>query len=153
MSLPIIEYVALDITAAINAISEDNGFNQDLTALRPRRNDFSDVVPEDGLVVVWQADAARGGEEAAMSAAWMQSFALMAIVLDSDAATDSIDIRINQVAADIEKKLNEDVTRGGYAIDTQIDSHVKFSDEGFSGVSVNITVHYRTEHNDPYTQI
>lgn len=152
MTTPRLEYIAINIEAAINAITEGNGFNQTLVAVRPKRNDFSDIVPEDGKVLVWQGDEAEPEEEAIGTEQWIQHFALEAIVLDSDDASTSIDTRLNQVRADIQKKLREDITRGGYAFDTELLLSVKFNDgEGFTGIEVNIAVHYRVKEDDPYS--
>ena len=152
MSTPRIEHIAVNIEAAINAITEGNGFNQDLVAVRPKRNDFKDVVPEDGKVLIWQADDELPEEQAYGAKEWIQPFVLMAIVLDSDEASASIDTRLNQVRADIQKKLIEDVTRGGYAFDTELLPCAKFDDgQGFTGIAVNVAVHYRVKEDDPYT--
>lgn len=153
MSTPVIESIAIDIETAINAVTEANGFNQDLTAIRPARNDFKDVTPEDRKVLIWQGDEERPDDHAIDTQEWMQPFVLEAVVLDDDNASDSIDTRINQVRADIQKKLCEDVTRGGNAIDTILMPCGKFDDgEGFTGIAVNIIVHYRTNDDDPYTK-
>ena len=52
VSTPRIEYIAVNIATAINAITTENDFNQDLVAARPKRIDFSDVLPENGRVLV-----------------------------------------------------------------------------------------------------
>jgi len=78
----------------------------------------------------------------------------MALVIDSDSVGTSIDTRINQVRADLLKKLAADCSRGGYAIDTIPAGSEKFDDgEGFTGIAVAIDVLYRTKENDPYTRI
>ena len=146
MSYPVIEYIAEDIEAAINAITRANGFNQDLVAVRPRRNDFSDIAPVDGTVLIWQDDETEPEEQLYSTQSWVQPFCLQVIVLDSDTAVSSIDTRLNQVRADIHKKLREDITRGGYAYETEIAPSIKFDE----GIAVFVNVHYRTKENDPY---
>lgn len=153
MSTPVIESIAVNITAAINAITTGNGFNQTLVAVRPRRNDFSDVSPKDGVVLVVQADEEQVDEQAYNSKEWLQPFVIMAIVLDSDDASASIDTRINQVDCDIKKKLREDPQRNSNAINTTILPSVKFDDgEGFTGIAVKCVVNYRTLEDNPYTK-
>ena len=153
MSVPIKELITLDIEAAINAITVANGFNQNLTAVRPRRNDFSDVSPVDGIVLIKQADEEKADNPANGTEEWYQPYALMAIVLDSDTATESIDTLLNTVAADIVKKLKEDPYRDSNAIDTITLPATEFNDgQGFSGVAVGVAVQYRTQENDPYTK-
>lgn len=152
MTVPIIENIAVNIAAAVDAITTVNGFNQDLSALRPRRNDFSDVVPEDGKVLVVQDDEDQAEQPIGVQE-WIQTFVLVAMVIDSDSASGSIDTRINQVRADIRKKMMEDPTRGGNAIDTILLPAAKFDDgEGFTGIAVAVAVQYRVEHDDPYTK-
>lgn len=154
MTIPIIENIAVDIEAAINAITTAAGFNQDLVAVRPRRTDFGDITPENGKVLIYQGDPEESESEGLMTEDWTQPFALMAIVLDSDGASTSIDTRLNQVAADIQKKVREDRTRGGNAYDTLLKPTAKFDDgRGFSGITVVIEVKYRVQQSDPYTKV
>ena len=153
MSTPVVENIAVNITAAINAITTGSGFNHTLTAARPKRNDFEDVVPKDCVVLVVQADEEEAEEQAYNTKEWLQPFVLMAIVLDSDNASTAIDTKINQVDCDIKKKLREDPKRDSNAIDTVILPSEKFDDgEGFTGIAVKCVVRYRTSENDPYTK-
>lgn len=153
MSTPVIENIAANILTTINTVKVANGDNQDLTAIRPRRNDFKDIVPRDLTVLIKQANEEEAEQEAISTKEWLQPFVIMAIVVDSDDATASIDTRINQVRADIQKKLMVDPTRGGYAFDTIVFPSAEFDDgEGFTGIAVRIAVKYRTQINDPYTK-
>lgn len=153
MAVPIKEDIAVNILAAINAVTVANDFNQDLTGIRPRRNDFSDVMPTDKTVLIKQADINKPGEQAISTVEWNQRYSLSAIVIDDDDEADSIDTRLNQVEADIQKKLMEDPTRGGNAIDTIILPSMEFYEvDGFTGIEINIVVKYRTEIEDPYTR-
>jgi len=154
MSLPIIENIAQNILDCINAITTANGFNQDLTAYRPRRTDYSDVTPVDRQVLVLSGDE-EDVPAAAGTSEWIQTFLLQAIVRDSDKADpqQTIDTRINQIKSDIRKKLAEDVRRDGNAIDTQNKGAVVFTDgESFTGIEISVDVHYRTLRDDPYTK-
>lgn len=153
MTNPIVELIAQDIEARINEITTGNGFNQNLVALRPMRVDFKDVAPTNGYVLIKQADEEEPEDQAHMTKEWEQPFVLMAIVLQSDTASTSIDQKLNQVRADIQKKLTEDTTRGGNAIDTVILPSAEFDDgEGFTGIAVRVVVRYRVKINDPYTK-
>ena len=155
MSRPIVEYIAADIEAAINAITEANGFNQDLTAARPKRVMFLEDSWEDRDVLVIQGDENDGVELVGSYGVRevVQEFALMAIVIDSDASDAAIDTRTNQVAADIKKKLRADPQRSTYALDTIIRPAVRFTvDAALSGITVNVDVKYRVKEDDPYTQ-
>ena len=152
MSVPVIEDIAKNIKDSIAEITVANGFNQTLSAVRSRRNDFSDISPDNLTCLIVQLeedklDSAIGTYE------WNQHFLLMTLVIDSDDSTDPIDSRRNQVKSDIIKKLRNDPTRGGFGFDTDILASSMFDDgEGFCGVAVEVAVHYRVEEDDPYTQ-
>jgi len=148
---PIIELIAVNIEATINGITIAKGFGQDLVALRCKRNDFDTIAPQNGVVLIVQGGAEMPAQ-CIGAETWIQTFSLMAIVIDGDAAVTSIDARCNQVARDVEKKLREDWTRGGYAIDTNFDAPQIIDDPRFTGVTVAAKVEYRTKWGDPFTQ-
>lgn len=156
MSDPVVEKIAANIKAAINAITEANGFSQDLVAVRPTRLGFEDnAVPGDLKVVIVQEDPEENEELSAEGnpamKAWTQPFALVCFVISSDTAVVGIDTRLNQVRSDVEKKLMEDVTRGGQAIDTRLGGSMRFSEgPNASGIIVVVNVLYRTRVDDPY---
>ena len=156
MSTPIVELIAEQIEALINTVTIANGYNQDLTAVRPKRIHLEGDLNDDGTVFIEQEDATV---EAASEDETMlrQAFTLEAIILDSDAATDAIDTRLNTVAADLIKCLftGTNWTLGGYADglmlrDPAIEKFI--GGEQIAGVAVNIDVLYRFVSDDPYTQ-
>ena len=157
MAVPIVENIAVNIEAAVNAIT-GAGFQQTLKAVRPTRFDFGDIVPENGTVLIIQDDPRPADPEAAQTDEWMQPFNLQAFVLDSKDTTTSIDIRLNQVRSDIEKKLMEDNTRGvndgnKNAIDTKLRGAAIFNHgQGHTGITVFVDIHYRVKSDDPYTK-
>jgi hypothetical protein len=154
MTTPIIESIAENLKTAIAGVTVANGYNQTLTPIRPKRNDFSDVSPIDGTALIWQENDEPVGNSALTTTTFAQEFLIMCVVLDSDAATASIDTRLNQVKSDIRKAIMIDPTRGGLAIDTQIGPSRKFDDgEGYTGIAVTCIVIYRTGILDPYFQI
>lgn len=152
MNTPIVEFIAANIKTTIEGVTTTAGYNQTLTAIRPKRIDYKEL-PADLTVVIRQMSQEKPAQ-AVQTAEWFQRFALMAVVIDSDTATTSIDTRLNQVSADIQKALLVDASRGGYAQDTMINSIQTWYDQTgkTTGVAVEITVHYRVVWNDPYTQ-
>lgn len=143
------ELIALNILDTINDIKIEDGYNYEYLAVRSRRNNFSDISPKDLTVIVKQADEEIEGEEI-QSITMDQPFLLMAIVIDPDEETNSIESRRNKVEADIKKKILEDKNRGGFAIKTDMLPAREFDEgKGFQGISVNINVEYRTQYNDP----
>src|SRR3972149_2606913 len=113
MAEPVIELIAENIFAAINEIKVVNGFSCDLTAVRPKMIDFSDVTPRDGTVLIYQEDEDRAENEGTLTNEWNQTFNIVSLVLQSDKSQTPMDIKINRVRADIQKKLMEDDSRGG----------------------------------------
>ena len=152
MSTPITEYIAEDLKVAINAVTMANGFNQDLTAVRRSRTDLRNVPAGDGVVLIMQVED-EPLEEPVGVASWVQKYLISAIVLDSDDASTSIETKMAKVRDDLRKKQVEDPTRGGYAIDTINGPATPFDDgEGFTGITLETEVHYRTQYADPYTK-
>ena len=161
---PVVELITRDIVTKIDAITEDNGFNQDLNAVRPMRlgNDAG-VSLVNGVVIVHQDDPDVSELDADKGAAglkaWIQPYALECFVIQDDLTPGDtgtpIDTLINRVKADIEKKLMEDHTRGGNAIETRLDGSMKFVDEGnatITGIVVFVSVQYRVKLTDPYSE-
>jgi len=158
MAVPIVEKIAANVNDAINSVIagvevQGKEYNQTLNALRPKRVDFQNA-PWDDLTVLVSQMARGGGESEVMRKTRVQNFLITAIVMDSITASVTIDTRQNQVAADIEKALMVDSTRGGYAIDTDVGDAAPFDDEelGLTGIAIEVAVTYRTLENDPYTQ-
>jgi hypothetical protein len=154
MSDPIVELIAKNLETSIDAITTVNGYHQNLVAYRPKRVDWADVPPEDLFVLIQQAERNRG-EPPIQTDVWYQVFRLGCIVLDSDASTDPIDTRINTIAADIEKKLMVDYTRGGYAQDTSVEELIPdYGENGaITGFSLMVKVKYRIALGDPFTRM
>jgi hypothetical protein len=150
MPTPIIEQIAAEIKTTLDGLATSGG---NLDAIRPSKVDLLSGWG-DLTCLVNQAEAARL-DGATMTAAWMQSFLLVAIVIDSDKVDTSIDTRLNTVRADIEKQLMVDLTRGGLAKNTTVEEATPFEGEPgeATGIAIKITVHYATADNDPYTKM
>jgi hypothetical protein len=154
MSLPIIEQIAVAVTAVVDAVTAAAGYHQDLTAVRPKRSDWSDVAPVDNTVLVWQADDDPVETAAYGTLEFVQDFVLVCFVLDSDTAVDSLDTRLNAVKSDLRTAFAAASTLGGLALDVLAGPSVKFDDgKGLSGTAVTFAVHYRTLLTDPNTQV
>lgn len=150
-SLPIIELIAVDLLAAVNAVTVANGYYQTLTAVRPKRGDDDDAITGDLTVLIAQGDPEEL-EGAHGIRQLKQPFYIQVILIDSDDATTPIDTRINMVRSDIEKKLALDETRGGWAFDQRILTPESFNGEGFTGFALPVDISYRTAAGDPFTK-
>jgi hypothetical protein len=155
---PIVEQIVQNVVTVIDAVTIANGYNQNLDAVRPTRQDLDDQGPaSDGTVVVTHSDPEPDEEHSNAGnperQAWSLGLTLIAYVIPSDADTTPIDTLINRVRADIEKALQVDPTRAGLAVWTRPAGSQKFIAEGGSatGVAVFADVLYRTPIDDPYT--
>jgi len=83
---------------------------------------------------------------------WIQPFSVYAYIRPSDSDTTPIEQLANNFRAEIEKKLLEDVTFGGLALDARIQAPRGFvQTDGFEGVEINFDVHYRTLETNPFS--
>lgn len=151
MALPIIEDIAVNILAAINAITTVNGFEHTLVAIRPRLTNYADVIPEDKVVMITQTDEIKLNE-ASLVITWQQTFELICWAINSDKLSTTLETKANQIRADIQKKLVEDVERNGNADDTEILSSEVFNGDEGSGVRIQVAVRYKVSATDPYTK-
>ena len=154
MSTPVIEQIAVKIEEAVNAITTANGFNQDLTAVRPKRLHLEGDLNAD-LTVIIEQEAAEVSLISGDTITWSQGFTLQAIVVDSDTATEALDTRLNKVRCDIEKQLQSATYKslGGLCEAILLKAPEKFiADPQLSGIAVNCDVIYTTDYDDPYSQ-
>lgn len=154
MSTPVIETIATNLVALINGITVANGFNQTLTAVRPKRIHLEGDLNADNAVIIEQEDG-RVGIDANETTVWLQGFTLQALAIDSDDATEAIDTRLNKIAADIIKKLytGSNSTLGGLADGIFLKGTERFiADPQMAGIAVNIDVQFPFDTANPYAQ-
>lgn len=158
MANPIIEQIALKIAEAVNAVTVANGFNQTLTAVRPKRLHLeSDLAADNTVFIRQEAAAADSDQLTTEQITWTQGFVLTALAIDSDTETDSIDTRLNKIAADIQKQLSSaSYTRlGGLAgglLFRSVEVAAYLFGQSYAGVDITLDVLYSTDYADPYTQ-
>jgi len=153
MSTPIIEQIAVKIAALVDAVTVAAGYNQTLTAVRPKRIHLEGDINTDGTVIV-EAEDAVIEQDSNTHIIWRQGFTLQALVIDSDDATAALDTRLNQVRSDIEKKLMDgDNWQLDGTGEIFLKSATKFiADPEVAGIAVNIDVLYEVNKADPYSQ-
>ena len=153
MSTPIIEQIAVKIAALVDAVTVAAGYNQTLTAVRPKRIHLEGDINTDGTVIV-EAEDAVIEQDSNTHIIWRQGFTLQALVIDSDDATAALDTRLNQVRSDIEKKLMDgDNWQLDGTGEILLKSATKFiADPEVAGIAVNIDVLYEVNKADPYSQ-
>lgn len=151
MALPIVEQIAADLLTTLDGLSTEAGT---LDAKRPTRHGGRDHTLGDLVTLIEQT---RNERLEGMAGGWWcrQHFDLAVYLRSSDDASTPIDTRCNQAAASLIVALMADKTRGGLATRTDWGGFYMFvtSDGAFSGVVVEITVDYRTNLDDPYTEL
>lgn len=76
-------------------------------------------------------------------------------IREAETSTDDSEIVMNSLFGDIEKILNLDITRGGYARDTRILSATPFETvegEPLFGLAIELEIIYAHKQTDPYTK-
>ena len=153
MSTPIIETIAVKIAALVDGVTVAAGYNQTLTAVRPKRIHLESDINTD-LSVIIEAEDAVIEQDSNTHIIWRQGFALQALVIDSDEATAAVDTRLNQVRSDIEKILmdGDNWQLDGYG-EILLKSAERFiADPAVAGIAVNIDVLYQVNKADPYSR-
>jgi len=139
------------ILSALGAITAGNGFNYTLTVenRKPTGNSRANY-----SVVLIPGVRSPAASEPASKHDWQTQYTARCYFSQSEAdeATTATDKVLNQIVADVEKKLYEDPTFGGLAFDTILDGAVPFPDvgEAADGVDVNFNVHHRHARGNPY---
>lgn len=89
-----------------------------------------------------------------------QTFCRLTVILDvwmqhDDDATVYPDTALNSLLLDIEKAIMADITRGGYAENTQLTNIVPFETEGGSyfGVIATLEITYKHKNTDPSSYV
>lgn len=151
MATPILEHIAQFLEDSINSITVANGFNYTLSAVRNKRMFLEDEPFADKSVYIWQDESENLGQGLSTTSKRKvdQEYIIWAIGTDDDDATVSIDTKLNKIRADIEKKLCEDPTCGGYAKHLDIVSTM-ITDEPETGVVILIRINYIIQWNNPY---
>lgn len=152
MSDPLVEQIAENVKDTIALITTDNSFNQTLIAVRPSRSDIQ--TPWDDLTALINQVEAEALTPGNGTVRWRQYFLIVVLLRDSDTDTSPIDTRRNQVRADVEKKLAEDLSRNNLANNTEFHEATPFDADqgGLGGIALKISVDYSTEEDDPYTK-
>jgi len=152
MSTPIIETIAEFIKDAINDITTGNGFNQTLTAIRPKRIHLDEAINQNCQVLVSQDTPEPATPvEGTSATTWIQPFVIEAVAVETDAVATAIETKLNQMGSDIIKKILEDETCDSNAHHIEIRSVEINHGPEVSVVRVTIAVQYRVAYGDPYT--
>lgn len=159
MADPLIEDIEEELETILAGVTVDNGYQFDITALRPTfRNKYD---PADSLAVLqWDNAEPNEGISAPGNPAikgWTGVWTVDLIVAADESSTTPYFKRIHQMRADVEKAIAVGLAEGSALnalIETwEIQGAQTFTlNSGASGVRVAIALGFRHSENDPYAQ-
>jgi len=112
MAEPIVEQIAQWLEAALASITEANGYQQDLTVVRPEDPWDESTAIGDLTTLLAQDDPERMDPRSTAGIRWRQPFLLVTFFAGRGGTGLSLDTRINRVRADIEKRLGVEIAKG-----------------------------------------
>lgn len=102
-------------------------------------------------VVVGDAERMPDEDTPANWIGWVVTIEVMCVIVQDETSDIPIRTLVSDYAASVEKALLEDVSRGGFAVDTIPKSRLTdYPREGEAWVQSNYEVHYRTAYGDPF---
>ena len=157
MSTPVIEHIAQYMVTLVDGITVANGYNYDLTAVRPKVLEMNADLAKPNNVIISQGNPPKHPEPFQGSRHWDQPFLFRAIVYED--AVEIIDAKLNKIRSDIEKAIGKEETTpdadgkrcGGYAESLTILKPLYLNYEDFTGILVEVIVGYSVAEDDPYT--
>ncbi|QNN23528.1 hypothetical protein HED60_15005 [Planctomycetales bacterium ZRK34] len=160
MPTPIKEQIAALLLSTVAGVTEANGYNYTLSAMRPTR--YGKFSIEDKLALVQQLDPEEDPENSVAgdpgAKAWIQPFIVDVFAVPSEKSTDAIDTQLNVMCADVEKALMAALPPFGTAFDELAfnasiapPEFMAKADGSCEWVRVIVEISYRTDETDPYT--
>lgn len=145
------ERIFENLRTSLAAITIANGFDNDIASVR--RYDIND----DSLgpfPMIYITPSVEIGDDTAYPLIALDLNAILEVWIrpakDETRYTDTI---LNSLLGDIKKKLNEDITRGGIAIDTIVGTSVEpfesMRGQSEAGYFVTVKIQYRHKQTDP----
>jgi hypothetical protein len=151
--VPVSERISENIVETLKGVSAAAGFNVDLDVERydTRGNDpghYKTIVSDGADAEADDADTPLGFKR------WRRPYDIYVFVVESEASPVAYDTLANVARADVERALMADVTRGGWAQNTEVRDPILFSDQSdFGGVVVRIEVVYSHSETSPYETV
>jgi hypothetical protein len=145
---PVVELITQNLLAALAEVTAANGYYNTFSVIREATRpealkDRQAFVSMGSVVRVFPDEGDSYG-----TVAWKQTFEIGVFVQVSEDFADSIDHGLDREKArafsDVFRTVMVDVTRGGYAYDT----NVLKADPREDGIVVTVDVTYRTRYND-----
>ena len=152
-TLSVLEQIMVNIVATLKTVTTSNGYSNTLSVSRPNASGTNPVV--DMAAVVLQGEATRDFECPQNLMQWEQKVSVVAMIVNPEGSSASLDTRRNSICADIQLALCQpsSFNRGGLAVDTVMEApeyETLPATASAGAVAVNFTVKYRTQYNQPY---
>jgi hypothetical protein len=144
------ESILEDLRTTLGGITTANGFNNDIQSVQRWRQQGNSLVVVPCIVV-------NAGPEEKDPVPNPFMTCRLTIYVDiwtrqDEADSRSTDTILNSLLGDVEKALTQDITRGGFAKDTNIKSNSLFETlEGqpYSGIVIELEIIYQHKQGDP----
>lgn len=165
MALPIIEQIAAEVVARLQAITTGNGYEFTAESVtRPRRID-RDFTPRNYSIVVDQAETQENNDYSypgnPPAQGYDATFSIYGFIRESDVGSTSPAVTENQIEAAIKKSIADSATWhnfDGNAVDSSWGSsspisesqNLPFTNTDHNGVMVPLVVSYRVSELDPF---
>lgn len=144
------ESILEDLRTTLGGITTANGFNNDIQSVQRWRQQGNSLVVVPCIVV-------NAGPEEKDPVPNPFMTCRLTVYIDIWTRQDEADARstdtiLNSLLGDVEKALTQDITRGGFAKDTNIKSNSLFETlEGqpYSGIVIELEIIYQHKQGDP----
>lgn len=152
MALTVRENILANIKTTLASITVANGYVNTITNVDRWKSIGNDLETMPSIVI---AAGSEGCREDSFNLVHCELTVMLSLWYrhpETDATYS--DTKLNSLLGDIKKALNVDVTRGGYAQDTQITEIEPFDVEQGQphvGLLISVRVNYRHRNNDPTT--
>lgn len=148
---PIAELVTRNVVATLQAVTTWDG--EGAAPLVVERYNTRGNAPGDlkTIVSVGADEESDDADTPAGFKQWRRPYDIFVHLIEPEDSEVPYDQLVDVVRADIEKALMADVTRGGYAVNTEIRAPQFIPNEtDISGIVVRCEILYRTKEDDPY---
>lgn len=150
MSTSIREYILQNIKSTLEQVTEANGYNNTIASVQrfmQNGNTFESIP----CVVIAEAPETKRPEPNP-NFTCLLTVDILIYTRQEESDTTATGTILNSLLADVEKALMVDVTRGGYAHDTNITSNEPFDTvpgQPDAGIILSIEIEYQHKQTDP----
>lgn len=147
------ENIIANIATAVGNVSTSNGYNNTLASVQRFQQAGLSVATVPTAVVNFDQERKNVGPADRVDCQLDVSIDVWAIH-DTDAVSGSTSTLVDSLAADIEKAVMSDTSRGGYARDCYVESVTPFrlaEGQPYVGATLSVRIAYMHQLDDPFT--